>query len=111
MFARVVRIHGPTGSLAEARRRIEEDAIPALRALPGYCGTQWLLDRRGGEGLVITTWESAEALRDSDALRARIREGLVGELGIAIEHTDTYEVLAHDPHPPAVAPTGAGRLG
>jgi hypothetical protein len=94
MYARVLKIQAPVGTIDEARRAIEGEAIPALRALPGFAHGYWLADRQSGRALTVLLWEDEQALRDSEEVGRRIREGITQRLGATIEAVEAYEVIA-----------------
>jgi len=50
--------------------RAREHVKPSVRRDPGLKTAYWLVDREGGKALIITIWESEEAMRASEK-RAR----------------------------------------
>jgi heme-degrading monooxygenase HmoA len=94
MHARASRIRIPSERLDEAARVIESEAIPAVRGLGGFRHGYWLADRAGGRMLVVTLWESEQALRASEQQANQLRSAITQRYGATVEGTDEYEVLA-----------------
>ena len=93
MFARMFTIEGRRQQLDEFARAGKEKIIPALRRLDGFEGLPVLANRRSGKILVVTLWESEEAVRggeeDSHWFRAFGAEAAGGE----VTDVERYEVL------------------
>ena len=62
MFARMFTIEGRRDQLADFTRAGAEKVLPALRRLDGFEGLLVLTQRRSGKILVVTLWESEEAM-------------------------------------------------
>ena len=62
MFARMITIEGRRDQLADFTRAGAEKVLPALRRLDGFEGLLVLTKRRSGKILVVTLWESEEAM-------------------------------------------------
>ena len=58
----------------------------------GIKAAYWLVDRQGGKGLIVTIWESEEAMRSSEQARAR-RQAVTSAATGAKVTTDRYEVV------------------
>ncbi len=97
MFARVTLTQGPSEKAEEVIRYAKEHIIPAARREPGFRGGYWLADRKTGQGMVLTLWESEEAERASQAMAAQTRAHAVAALGGEITSVAVYEVVAHAP--------------
>jgi hypothetical protein len=92
MYARVSRYEGgaPEG-LEESVRRGREEILPAARAIDGFAGAIALLDRRTGEHMVISLWESEEAMGASEEAAEELRDRqLTG--GERVASVGRYEV-------------------
>jgi hypothetical protein len=73
---------------------IEETVIPTAEMLPGFLGGYWLADRKTGDGLTITFFDTKENL-DSSAQKAQeIRTGAVRQIGAQIASVEELEVVA-----------------
>jgi heme-degrading monooxygenase HmoA len=92
MYARVSQYEGgaPEG-LEESVRRGREEILPAARELDGFAGAIALLDRRTGRHMVISLWESEEAMSASEEVAEELRERqLTG--GEQVASVSRYEV-------------------
>lgn len=100
MFARVIRFDAasPDGDLDAAQGTFERLLVPEMRKQAGYEGC-YLLHTREGAGIVLSLWESEDAMRSSEAGGAYADQvekfrPLLGRRPI----TDSYEVGYAD-HP------------
>ena len=94
MFARVTTMQGSPDRIDEAARTLQEQAAPFARQLSGFKNASWLADRQTGKVLVVTLWESVEALRASEAQIEPCRKEVAAALGATIQDTAEYEVIA-----------------
>jgi heme-degrading monooxygenase HmoA len=92
MFARVNSAQTATGQLA-GLVTFSEEQLPAAREAPGFKGFYLLADRRSGQVVSISLWDSEEDLRQFEARGAQMRAGANSELGIAPTPIDLYEVV------------------
>lgn len=60
MFARLTIARISPDRADEFVKRYKESVIPAAKSQKGYLGAQVLMDRKTGNGMVITLWESEE---------------------------------------------------
>jgi heme-degrading monooxygenase HmoA len=92
MYARVSQYEGGAPeSLEESVRRGRDEILPAARELDGFEGAIALLDRRTGRHMVISLWESEEAMRASEEVAEQLRERqLTG--GEQVASVGRYEV-------------------
>jgi len=58
MHARLLRMQVKPDRIDEAARIFAEEVAPGCRALPGFRGAYFLVDRKLGECLPITLWET-----------------------------------------------------
>jgi heme-degrading monooxygenase HmoA len=73
MFARQSTLQGKPEQIDTGIRNFNEQIHPAVRQLKGYAGAQFLADRKSGKVVVITFWETEQALRDSEAKANELR--------------------------------------
>jgi heme-degrading monooxygenase HmoA len=85
-------IRGEPDSLAE----IFEQVVPALRDLDGYSATLVLKDVEGDEFLVLTVWDSAEAMEASESVAAQIAAAETSGRNFEVEGTARYRVEVLD---------------
>lgn len=58
MHARMIRMKVKPERIDEAARLFSEDVISGCRSQPGYSGAYFLVDRKMGECLPVTLWNS-----------------------------------------------------
>jgi len=96
MYARVTLLEIDTmrADVAEAAALFEAEVIPQLRELEGFLGAV-VLAAPEGKGMVITVWETEDAVTASAGLAARQVERFV-TLYAAPPGREYYEVLYAD---------------
>lgn len=92
MFARVNHFQEHADDLNDAVRVGEEQLIPQLKAVPGFLGAQFLIDRETGRSLAITYWESSDAMRASEEKANEIRQESNALTGSETTNVERYEV-------------------
>jgi hypothetical protein len=79
MFARLTRYEGASPDAIDDALEAKKRVLPTEHGqTEGMKGTVFLVDRSSGEILVMSLWESAEALRASEPDAARLREEVTG---------------------------------
>jgi heme-degrading monooxygenase HmoA len=66
MFARPVTIGGRREHVDEFARFGTDRVLPQLKRLEGFEGSLVLANRRSGEIVAVTLWESEEAMRATE---------------------------------------------
>ena len=66
MYLRATRVHIPANKVEEAIHDFEKNVAPALRKTHGNVGAGLLVNRKSGEALAITYWDSAKSLGASE---------------------------------------------
>lgn len=90
MYARVSRFHGSSGAGSGAPP--SDEALAAMRGIPGFRGVISMVDRASGDSLAVTLWESEEAMRASEEQANRMREEMAQAAGDEIRGVERYEV-------------------
>jgi heme-degrading monooxygenase HmoA len=90
--ARVSSLEGSAKNIDDSVSKVQDETLPKVRELDGSVGVIALADRTSGRVTVITLWESAEALRQSEQQADRIREQAAKSAGQSIAGVDRYEV-------------------
>jgi heme-degrading monooxygenase HmoA len=92
MYARVSSYEGGAPeNLEESVRRGREDVVPAARELEGFTGAIALLDRRSGRHMVISLWETEDAMQASEEPARELRQRQLTE-GEQVASVDRFEV-------------------
>lgn len=94
--ARLSRLEGPADRIDEGFRYAEETILPRARSVDGWSGIFGLADRQTGKLILITLWESTEALRASEEEANRLRQESADTMGHRIAGVERYEVLGID---------------
>ena len=92
MFARIGTWDGTPAELGKWIVRGREHVKPNISQDPGLKAVYWLCDRTAGKGMIVTIWESEEAMRVSEQAR-RQRQGAMAAATGAKVTTDRYEVV------------------
>lgn len=92
MFARVGSWQGSAEDLDRWIERAREHVKPSIRQDPGLKAAYWLVDRAGGKGLIVTFWDSEEAMRASEEARRRRQAATTAATGARVT-TERYELV------------------
>jgi heme-degrading monooxygenase HmoA len=93
VFARMFTIEGRREQFDGFARAGEEKILPALRRLDGFEGLLVLADRQNGKILVVTLWESEEALRGGEEASQWFRAFGAEVAGGEVTDVERYEVV------------------
>jgi heme-degrading monooxygenase HmoA len=97
MFARVTTLEGgDPAKLDESIAFAQQEILPRARQMAGWKGVISLADRSTGAGLLITLWDSEEAMNASAEQAKGLRaesEARSGEAEIAVRG---YEVVVFE---------------
>ena len=92
MFARIGTWQGTPEELEKWIARGREQVKPSIAKDPGLQAVYWLADRKAGKGLIVTIWESEEAMNASEAARLKRQTGMAAATGATVT-TDRYQVV------------------
>ena len=92
MFARLGAWQGSAEELARWIERAHDHVKPSIREDAGLKAAYWLVDRAGGKGLIVTFWESEEAMRASEDARRRRQAATSTATGAQVT-TERYEII------------------
>jgi quinol monooxygenase YgiN len=82
-----------TDALLDAFRH---NLVPRLQELPGFCSLSMLVDRRDGREVVVTSWESRDALERARREARLLRDQFVQAVGARVlDSAEMDLVLAH----------------
>jgi heme-degrading monooxygenase HmoA len=90
--ARVSSLEGSPDSIDDSVSNVRKETLPKVRELAGNVAVMGLADRKSGRVTVITLWESADTLRESEKQADRLREQAAKRGGQSIASVDRYEV-------------------
>ena len=93
MFARVSTYEGRPEQLDEMHQEGMEHVLPALETQDGFSGGLVLADRQSGEMLVVTLWESEQAMDATEDASHWLRIFGAESGGGTISSVQRYEVF------------------
>ncbi len=94
VFARVATIgEVPPERLDEMTHEIKEHVLPALRKLNGFAGVLVLLERGSGKVLLVTLWESQQAMNATEEAAYWLRVFSAEAASGMVRGVERYEVF------------------
>lgn len=93
MHARLTWITGAPEGVPSRRRLFEENALPVMREQPGFQGVVVVGNPETGDGVVVSYWETEEAMQGAMAALAPTRERAFAEQGLEPVLVEQYEVV------------------
>jgi len=92
MFARIGTWQGSAAELERWIHRSREEVKPNIRKDAGLQAAYWLVDREAGKGLIVTFWESADAMRASEQARLKRQAATTAPTGAKVT-TERFEIV------------------
>jgi heme-degrading monooxygenase HmoA len=93
MFARVSTIQGKQKQIDQGISQYREQTLPAARKMAGFKGAYLLVDRKRGNSMGITLWDTEKDLQASATAADKLRAQASQTLAAARPPTvDIYEV-------------------
>jgi heme-degrading monooxygenase HmoA len=99
MHARILRMQVKPERIDEAARLFAEDVVPSCHNQPGYRGAYFLVERKLGECVPITLWETEAEMMATEENRF-FQNQLMKFLGL-FHHgliREAYEIAVIDHH-------------
>jgi len=93
MHARASTMSGDPEKVDEAANMLETTLYAQLEQVDGFRGVVALAQRDSGTSLVVTFWESEEAMAASEERANQMRNQAAAELGASTPEVERYEVL------------------
>jgi heme-degrading monooxygenase HmoA len=75
MHARIGRISFSSDKADEVTSHVRDNVVPSYEGEDGFKGFALLLDRDGGEGIGISFWETEDAMKATDGIGDKARQG------------------------------------
>jgi heme-degrading monooxygenase HmoA len=103
MFSRVVRLKGDANRTDEALKLWTESILPLIKKQKGYAGVSMLTNRKTGDGLAVSYWETEQAMKES---RGNIRpeaQRIMASTGGSIVEDNECEVAVMERFQPPKA--------
>jgi heme-degrading monooxygenase HmoA len=102
-YCRVVRLKGDPSKINEAVRLWTQDILPLLKKQPGFTGTTLLGNRKTGDGLSVSYWESESAMKQARPMVRPEAVKVASQTGGSIVEEDECEVVVMERIKPAKA--------
>jgi heme-degrading monooxygenase HmoA len=93
VFARVSEVEARPERLDEMHREGVEHILPALKMQEGFNGGLVLADRQGGKVLVVTLWESEQAMDATEEAAHWLGAFGAETAGGMLKSVERYEVF------------------
>lgn len=69
MFARMLRIQTHLDRIDAAAKLFEDQVVPSIKTIKGYIGANFMADRKTGNCVIVTMWETEEDLLKTEHSR------------------------------------------
>jgi heme-degrading monooxygenase HmoA len=93
VFARMFTVEGRCEQLVEFARTGEKNVLPALKRLVGFEGLLVLANPQNGKILIVTLWDSEEAMRGGEEASYWFRAFSAEVAGGEVTSVERYEVV------------------
>jgi len=93
MHARASGMSGDPARVDEATKMLENELYAQLEQVDGFRGVVALGQRDTGKSLIVTFWDSPEAMAASEERANQMRSSAAAELGASTPDVDRFEVL------------------
>ena len=104
MFARASMVEGSADQVDAGIAKLEHDILGELQQVDGFSGILGCVDRGTGHTLVITLWETEQALQASEERANQLRSEASASLGASAQpRVERYEVVLQEMRTPAHA--------
>jgi quinol monooxygenase YgiN len=108
MYARSTTIRGLTAAIDAGISYLQEEALPAVRQMPGCVGLSLVVDRDTGRSIATSAWQDEGSMHASAELVHPMRERLMASFGGELEVQEWEIALLHRAH--TIHSHGAARL-
>jgi heme-degrading monooxygenase HmoA len=92
MYGRVVRLKGDPTKTDEAVRTWTQQTLPLIKKQKGFAGVSLMGNRKTGDALSVTYWETEQAMKDARPQIRPTAEKVLGQVGGRIIEEDECEV-------------------
>lgn len=96
LFARMNTFEGSPDRLDDALRNVREQVLPQLNHQDGFKGLMFLANYKSGELQLMSLWETALAMRNSEEEAGRLRAGVVEAGDQEVARVERYEVVLYE---------------
>jgi hypothetical protein len=90
---RLMRVQIESARVADGLEFIRDEVLPRLRVGDGFCNAELLIDRRSGNGLLLTAWTAEDNAARLDTVIEQLREEAAERVGAKFPRTETYALV------------------
>jgi hypothetical protein len=94
VYARSTTISAPTSAVDAGIAFVRDEVWPTVRAMKGCLGLSLLVDREAGRCISTTSWQSAEARRNSGETVLSLRERAIQLMGAETPVVEEWEIAS-----------------
>ena len=98
--ARVMRFKARLDGMTKVEE-VVEGIIPRIRALDGCDGALFFVDRLTGRSMIVSLWDSNEAIENSEHAAGHLRRELIEQAHEQIMSIERYEIASGTAQIPA----------
>src|SRR5712692_4914586 len=102
-YARVIRLQGEPARIEEGVKRWKEEIFPLVKKQPGFRGASLTSNRKTGDSLSVSYWESEKAMKDARAQVRPTGDKISQATGRRIVDEDECEVAVQERFKPPKA--------
>jgi heme-degrading monooxygenase HmoA len=92
MYGRVVRLKGDPAKTDESVKAWTQQTLPLIKKQKGFAGVSLMGNRKTGDALSVTYWETEQAMKDARPQIRPTAEKVLGQVGGRIIEEDECEV-------------------
>ncbi len=92
MHSRVVRIKGDPAKANEGIQNWTQQILPQIKRQKGFAGVSLIVNRKAGEGLSVSYWQTEQAMKEARPQILPTGEKVLATTGSRIIEEDEYEV-------------------
>jgi len=101
MFSRVLRLKGDANRTDEALKLWTESILPLIKKQKGYAGVSMLTNRKTGDGLSVSYWETEPAMKESRGnIRPEAQQTMASVGGAIVDENDCEVAVMERFQPP-----------
>ena|SRR2546421_5597618 len=103
MFSRVVRLKGDANRTDEAIKLWTQSVLPLIKKQKGYAGISMLTNRKTGDGLSVSYWETEQAMKESRGnIRPEAQKVFASTGGSIVEDNECEVAVMERFQPPKI---------
>jgi heme-degrading monooxygenase HmoA len=94
MYARSTTIQAQASSIDNGIARLRDEVMAKILEFDGCVGLSLMIDRASGRCIVTSSWESEDAMHNSEGGIQSLREDLAQDFGGTVDQIEEWEIAA-----------------